>query len=88
VDVPADTAALLIYNMMAVKDYSAGLAKMNRPILFAFQASSQGSADYLKAKFGDKVKFEQFEGVGHALFVDDPEKFNRVVDEFAQSLGK
>lgn len=35
--VPADAAAVLIYNMMAIKDISAGLAKMNRPVLFAYQ---------------------------------------------------
>src|SRR5271166_3835122 len=28
---PADTAAVLIYDMIAVKDFSSGLAKMNRP---------------------------------------------------------
>jgi hypothetical protein len=25
---------------------------------------------------------------GHALFVDDPEKFNRVVDDFVQTLPR
>ena len=29
-----------------------------------------------------------FEGDGHALFVDDPEKFDRVLEEFVQSLHK
>ena len=31
---------------------------------------------------------ERFDGDGHALFVDDPEKFNRVVDDFVQSLPR
>jgi len=39
-------------------------------------------------KLGDKVQLERFEGDGHALFVDDPEKFNRVLEEFIQSLSK
>ncbi len=86
--VPADTAAVLIYNMIAVKNYSAGLARMNRPVLFTYQPDSQPTADFLKTKLGDKVRLEQFDGDVHALFVDEPEKFNRVLEEFLQSLPK
>ncbi len=86
--VPADTAVTLIYNMIAVKDFSAGLAKMNRPVLFAYQPESQQSADFVKLKLGDRVRLERFDGDGHALFVDDPEKFNRVLEQFLQSLPR
>ena len=61
---------------------------MNRPVLFAYQPTTQPSADFLKSKLGDKVRLERFDGDGHALFVDDPEKFNRVLEEFLQSLPK
>jgi non-heme chloroperoxidase len=88
VQVPADTAAVLIYNMIAVKDFSTGLARVNRPVLFAYQPESQASADYLQSKLGDKLRLERFDGDGHALFVDDPEKFNHVLEEFVQSLPK
>src|SRR5207302_4369601 len=84
--VPADTAVVLIYNMIAVKDFSTGLARMNRPVLFAYQPESQPSADYLKSKLGDKLRLERFDG--HALFVDDPEKFNHALEEFLHSLPK
>jgi non-heme chloroperoxidase len=77
--VPPDTAVVLIYN---------GFAKMNRPVLLAYQPDTQQSADFVKAKLGDKVRLERFDGDGHALFVDDPEKFNRVLEEFLQSLSK
>jgi non-heme chloroperoxidase len=86
VQVPADTAAVLIYNMIAVKDFSTGLARMNRPVLFAYQPESQASADFLKSKLGDKLHLERFDGDGHALFVDDPEKFNHVLEDFIQGL--
>src|ERR1017187_8806502 len=86
VQVPADTAVVLIYNMIAVKDFSNGLTRMNRPVLFAYQPESQPSADYLKSKLGDKLRLERFDGDGHALFVDDPQKFNHVLEEFLQSL--
>jgi microsomal epoxide hydrolase len=91
--VPADTAVVLIYNMIAVQDFSPGLAslakmKPNHPVLFMYQPESQPSADYLKLKLGDKLSLERFEGDGHALFVDDPEKFDHVLEDFLQSLPK
>jgi len=86
VQVPADTAAVLVYDMIAVKDFSPGLARMNRPVLFAYQPGSQGTADFLKSKLGDKLRLEKFEGDGHALFVDDPEKFNRLLEDFVKGL--
>jgi pimeloyl-ACP methyl ester carboxylesterase len=84
--VPADTAVLLIYDMIAVKDFSPGLARMNRPVLFTYQPESQQSADYLKLKLGDRLRLELFDGDGHALFVDDPEKFNHILGDFIRSL--
>ena len=86
--VPADTAVVLIYNMIAVKDYSKAFDRMSCPVLFAFQPETQQTAEFLKSKLGDKVRLERFDGDGHALFVDDPEKFNRVLEEFLQSRPK
>ena len=90
VQTPADTAALLIYNMIAVKDFLPGLniladVKSKTPVLFAYQPETQQTADYLKMKLGDKLRLEIFEGDGHALFVDDPEKFNHVLESFLQT---
>jgi non-heme chloroperoxidase len=85
--VPADTAVVLIYDMIAVKDFTAAFAKMNRPMMFAYAPSTQPTADLLKTRLGDKVRLEKFDSSGHALFVDEPERFNRVLGEFIQSLG-
>jgi non-heme chloroperoxidase len=87
-EVPTDTAVALIYNMISVTDFSDAFARINCPMLFAYGLPSQPSADFLKAKLGDKVQLERFDEDGHALFVDDPVKFNRMVDEFMQSLPK
>jgi len=84
--VPADTAVVLIYNMLSINDWSSGFAKMDKPLMFAYQPDNQTSADFLKAKLGDKVRLEKFDGDGHALFVDDPEKFNRLLEEFVKSV--
>jgi non-heme chloroperoxidase len=84
--VPADTAAVLIYNMLAVSGWSTAFAKMDKPLMFAYQPDNQTSADFLKSKLGDKVRLEKFEGDGHALFVDDADKFNRLLDEFMKGV--
>jgi len=86
--VPADTAAVLMYNMIAANDFSGDFARLNRPVLFTYQPTAQQTADYLKAKLGDKVRLERFDVDGHALFVDNPEKFNHLLEEFLQSLPK
>ena len=86
--VPADTAVVLIYNMLAIQDWSAGFAKMDKPLMFAYQPDNQPSADFLKSKLGDKVRLEKFDGDGHALFVDDPDKFNRVLEDFLKAVPK
>jgi non-heme chloroperoxidase len=87
-EVPTDTAVALIYNMISVTDFSNAFARINRPMLFAYEPALQANADFVKAKLGDKVRLERFDEDGHALFVDDPVKFNDMVDDFAQSLPK
>jgi microsomal epoxide hydrolase len=86
IEVPADTAAVLIYNMIAVRDFSGALTRINCPVLFAYRPETQSTADFLKSKLGGKVRLERFDGDGHALFVDEPEKFNRVLAEFLRAL--
>jgi non-heme chloroperoxidase len=54
--------------------------------LFAYQAATQPTADFLKSKLGDGVRLERFDEDGHALFVDDPVKFDRVLEEFIEAL--
>jgi non-heme chloroperoxidase len=88
IQVPADSAVTLIYNMIAVQDFSGAFARLNRPVLFLYQPTMQQSADFVKSKLGDKVRIKRFDGDGHALFVDDPENFNRVLREFLKELPK
>ena len=74
--------------MLSVTDFSNAFARITRPILFAYEPTLQPSADFLKAKLGGKARLERFEGDGHALFVDDPVKFNRMIEDFIRSLPK
>lgn len=84
--VPADTAVVLVYNMLAIQGWSTAFANMDKPLMFAYQPENQPSADFLKSKLGDKVRLEKFEGDGHALFVDDPDKFNQVLADFLKAM--
>jgi non-heme chloroperoxidase len=86
--VPTDTTVTLLHNMIEDTDFSNAFASISRPMLFVYEPALQPNADFLKAKLGDRVRLERFDGDGHALFVDDPEKFNRVVDDFVQSLPR
>jgi non-heme chloroperoxidase len=86
--VPTDTTVTLLHNMVEDTDFSNAFARINRPVLFVYEPALQPNADFLKAKLGDRVRLERFDGAGHALFVDDPEKFNRVVADFVQSLSR
>lgn len=88
IQVPVDTAVVLIYNVAVVKNFASGFAKINRPVLFVYEPDTQQSADFLKSKLGDDIRLERFDGDGHALFVDEPERFDQVLEEFLQSLPK
>lgn len=86
--VPTDTAVVLIYNMIAVNDFPDGVGRIDRRLLFAYagQPETQQTADLLKSTLGDKVRLERFDGAGHALFLDDLEKFNRILEDFLRTL--
>lgn len=68
--------------------FSKAFTKINRPKLFAYEPALLPSADFLEAKLADKVRFERFDENGHTLFFDDPVTFNRMIDDFIQSLPK
>ena len=87
-EVPTDTAVALLYDSLSVTDFSNAFARINRPMLFAYEPALQPNADFLKQNLGDRVRLERFDEDGHALFVDNPVKFNRMVEDFIQSLPK
>lgn len=52
-----------------------------KPLLYAVTASLKGQADNLKRK-RKRTSIEVFTGAGHALFVDEHERFNSVLAAF------
>lgn len=82
---PTNTAVTLSANVMARGDWRPVLAKLDRPVLYVVAAPQlQAQARALKAKL-PSARVEFFEDAGHALFVDDAERFNAVLDDFLKT---
>ncbi len=83
---PTDAAVALLVGMYEA-DYRAALPKINRPTLVCAAGKSIFAgqiADMQKRIPG--VQYEVFEGAGHALFVDDADRFNSVLQDFIVDL--
>lgn len=59
--------------------------KTRKPLFFAVTQSLRGQADSLRRKRKD-TDVEVFAGAGHALFVDEHERFNASLDAFLDSV--
>jgi microsomal epoxide hydrolase len=83
--VPTSTAALLMMNSnQPGMDWRPALAKIDKPLLYAGTPEQKGQADMLKRRL-PAARVEIFAGAGHALFVDEAERFNRLLGEFAST---
>jgi len=81
---PTNSAVVLLFNMATVGDLTPTLAKIDKPVLFLNEPQLAAQAQMIKTKM-PSVRVETFEDAGHALFVDDAERFNRLLDEFISS---
>jgi microsomal epoxide hydrolase len=68
-------------------DYRGALRKLNRPIMFASQGDAPSAQAKLVLAEVPAARVETFPGSGHALFLDDPERFNAVLADFIASLS-
>ncbi len=80
--------ALIVGNFTG--DYRPALAKVDKPTLFL--AAGDDKSNPWMARYRDSVakipggRLVQFPDCGHALFADDPARFNSVLEEFLHSL--
>jgi microsomal epoxide hydrolase len=82
---PTDTAVALFVGTVN-RDDTAALAKIDKPTLIAVTESPFLDAYRKLQKRIPKSRMEVFQA-GHALFVDEPEKFNKMVEELVDSLA-
>ncbi len=82
----SDAVALLVGKFAA--DYRSAAAKMDKPALFCYAESPYMTPEEQK-RIQASVKGAQlavFHGAGHALFVDDADRFNIVLQDFLSDL--
>lgn len=80
---PTNTALALLATGMG-RDYRPMLAKLDKPVLYTITTQHAEEGELLKASVS-QARVEVFENAGHVLFVDEPERFNRLLEEFART---
>ena len=82
---PTDAAAILMLANAfgADTDMRPLFSKIDRPVLFVGPPSKKPQAEALKATV-PSARIEYVDGAGHALFVDQADKFNAILEAFVQ----
>lgn len=82
---PTNTAVTLLANAYTADDRRHVLAKLDCPVLYAVTPQLKEQASMLRTKL-PHARVEIFPDAGHALFVDDAARFNRVLESFLDAL--
>jgi microsomal epoxide hydrolase len=85
---PSSAAVALFVGSMATSTRAA-LQKIDKPTLIVYASSSASNPAYeqMRARIAGS-RLERFESAGHALFVDEPDRFNALLDGFLNGLKK
>ncbi len=78
---PTGSAVALLTNVFSGRDWRPVLAKLDRPVLYTVTPELRAQAELLRARL-PQARVEVFQHAGHALFVDEAQRFNRVLEEF------
>ncbi len=82
---PTNTAMALVLGLVAT-DRRPALAKITKPtLIIGAESPYSGLQDEMQKKIAGS-RLEIFKNVGHALFVDDAERFNQTLEEFLKAL--
>jgi non-heme chloroperoxidase len=84
--VPTDAAVALLSYPYPRERWKKIVYTADRPILYAVSTRFSGQAQNLK-KNHPKAQIEIFDNAGHALFVDESERFNRVLEQFIEQAA-
>ena len=87
--VPTNAAAIMIANiiLMGPNDLSSVVNALDRPALFVYSSLDWAveASDEARLLWPDS-RVEVIDETSHALFVDQPERFNQVLEEFIATL--
>ena len=79
---PTNSAIALQTGSLGRLDWTDVFAKLGKtPALFVFEPRLKSQAEVVRERF-PAAQVEVFEDAGHALFVDDAERFNREIEAF------
>jgi non-heme chloroperoxidase len=78
---PTNTAIVLMWNVLSRGDYLPILKKTNKPLLYICEPYLEPHSKIVQAA-QPKAQVEVFKNAAHALFVDEPDHFNKVVSDF------
>ncbi len=81
--VPTNSAVLLLLNAyVSGSDLRPAIAKLDKPVLYVSSPAEKTQAEMLRQRL-PSARIEMFEDAGHALFVDDADRFNALLADFA-----
>jgi non-heme chloroperoxidase len=84
---PTDAAAALVVATPR-QDFRSTLPRIDRPVLITATTGSPWDRYYEQmAEAIPGARLEWFPDAGHALFVDEPERFNTLLESFLQGVG-
>jgi non-heme chloroperoxidase len=85
---PTSTAVAMLVADRFTTDRRPALGKLTRPTLVVAAADSpEIDAEKEMAKSISNCQFVTMENVGHALFADDPEQFNQLLETFLEGIS-
>jgi non-heme chloroperoxidase len=82
---PTNTAVVEMFNVVSRGDFTPILAKIDKPVLYVCEPQLESQGKLLREAL-PQSRVEVFANAGHALFVDEPEHFNKLLADFAGSL--
>jgi non-heme chloroperoxidase len=84
---PTNTAVTLLTNLMFMgpTDLRPALDALDRPVLYVVARQDWG--EDVRTRRAD-VRVEVFEDAGHALFVDEADRFNQLLEEFLAAVSE
>jgi len=81
---PTDSAITASVSSISRADWRPAIAKLDRPVLITCETMLKSMAADLIKSMVPSARVELFEDAGHALFVDDADRFNAILDDFLQ----
>lgn len=88
---PANASAIMIANLILVgpNDLRPAMESMDRPVLFVFSDQEWAAEAAEEARrYWPDAQVESIEATDHTLFVDRPDAFNGLLEEFLAGLGE